>query len=273
VAALSGKGDSDSNHQLSGQEFAAFVAAEVPRLRGTAAKPQTPVAFWPDAKPPRISPEAREALLKLAEYLSRPPQESAVEDFEEASRLCAGQPDAHLIYSMLLIRQEKTPAAMLMLDQVRLSAPDSCVAHELSAWLTFRRGEMKQGVAQLELLIKSLPQSEEPADQQYTVHAASLAGRMTGFARYVAVADRRLTNADVTGLAAVLNQRSETIRNTFRESFRAMEQVPQEMDRRIAASDNPAEKSRLELQRTSFNFHVPLDYDAIRQYLLAKIDR
>ena len=57
VAAFSGKADADGNHRVSAQELAAFVSAEVPRLRGTTSQPQTPVAFWPDARPPRISPE------------------------------------------------------------------------------------------------------------------------------------------------------------------------------------------------------------------------
>ena len=147
------------------------------------------------------------------------------------------------------------------------------MAHELFAWLTFRRGELKQGVSQLEQLIRKLPQADDPIDQEYARHAASLAGRMTGFGMYVAPAERRLTNADVAGLAAALKQRSEGVQSAFRDSYRAMEQAPLELEKRIADTTNPAEKSRLEQQRTNFNFHVPFDYDTLRQHLRVSLDR
>ncbi len=273
VAAFSGKADSDGDHRVTAQELAAYVSTEVPRVRGSAVPPQTPVAFWPDAKPPRISPEARAAVLRLFEYFVKSPQESAKQDFEEATRLCAGQPDAHLVYSMLLLRQEKTPAAIQVLEQVRIAFPDSCVAHELFAWLTFRRGEFKQGVTQLEQLIRRLPQTEDPVDQEYSLHAASFAGRLTGYAIFVAPAERRLAKTDVAALAAALKQRSEAVQIAFRDSYRAMEQAPQALEQRIADTTSPAEKSRLEQQRTNFNFHVPFDYDTVRQHLRAALDR
>jgi hypothetical protein len=273
TAALTGKADADGNRQVSPQELAAFVAQEVPRLRGTTTPPQVPVAFWPDATPPRVVPEARTAVLRLFEYFVRSTQESPKQDFEAAAQLCAGQPDAHLVYAMLLLRQEKTPAALQVLDQVRIAFPDSCVAHEMFAWLMFRRGELKQGVAQLEQLIRDLPDTDDPIDQQYALHAASLAGRMTGFAIFVAPPERRLAIPDVAGLAAALRPRSEKVQTAFRDSYRRMEQAPQELEKRIADSTNPAEKTRLEQQRTSFNFHVPFDFDTLRQHLRVSLDR
>jgi hypothetical protein len=96
---------------------------------------------------------------------------------------------------------------------------------------------------------------------------------MTGFARYVAPVDRRITNDDLTGLAGVVNQCPEKVRTTFLERFRAMQQIPNELEQRIADTANPLEKSRLEQQRTNFNFHVPFDYDSVRQYLRASVDR
>jgi serine/threonine protein kinase len=271
VAALGGQADADNDSRVSSKELAAFVSPHVSKLLGTT-KPQTPAVFWPDPKPPRLSAEAQTAVLRLFDHFSRT-QDVAKPDFEEAAKLCAGQPDAHLVYALLLLKYDNSPLANQVLDQVRIAHPNIPPTHEMLAWLTFRRGELKQGVTQLERLVRALPQSNEPSDQEYAIHAASFAGRMTGFGMFVAVPARRLTNTDVVGLAAALKLRPEPVQSAFRESYRLMEQAPRELDQRIADTANPTEKSRLEQQRSNFNFHVPFDYEAVQRYLRAGLDR
>jgi hypothetical protein len=89
---------------------------------------------------------------------------------------------------------------------------------------------------------------------------------MAGFGRFVA-REPRLTNDDLAGLAAALNGYPDEIKVPFREGYREQEQALRNLDERIAGTADPAEKSRLQQQRTSFPFHVPLDHEASRQYL------
>ena len=103
ASALQLNADGNEDQQVSADEMYRFLASH---LAGNA---QDPVCFQPDTRPPRLTPEAADAVRTMLAELSRLRPSAALESrYETAKRLCGKQPDAELAYALIKFKSGRT---------------------------------------------------------------------------------------------------------------------------------------------------------------------
>lgn len=272
ASGFSGQADTNHDRRLNGVEIRTFVAAESKRLLGNGARKQTPTLIPPDPTLPRLTDSAREAVARILQSLAQPNPEVPRFEYEDARRLCAGQPDADLGYALVLMKQDKTPPALETIEKLVVEHPDACVAYQSAAWIYGRRGDLSQSINQLGQLVRNLPQPRNDSDKAFEQHALSFAGQVAYYALSVAPQSRRVSRNDLAELEQAVKQRGPETYAVFIAGGRAIKRKVEELDGQIQEAASDSDKSRLELQRSNFNYHVPFDFESVRQYLLARLD-
>ena len=197
-------------------------------------------------------------------------------EYEGARQLAVNQPDADLAYGLVLIRQDKSPVALEVFDRVVKEHPNSLVAYQGAAWLRARRGDFKECIPCLEQLIRRLPANTDTlasTDLAYFDHATRFAGRLAAYMLTIAPEDRRVPRSDLAGLEKAIKERDSKAQATFADGARSIRAQAEQLENHIRDASLPNDKSLLEQKRTNFNHYLPFDYDDVRQYLLANLEK
>jgi hypothetical protein len=271
--AFAGAADVVPDQRISAAELAGFIPAETSRLAGEIGQKQTATLISADPNPPRISEMAREAVAMLLFKLTQPIREVSRMEYEAAAKVSPGQPDADIAFGLLLMRQDKSPLAMEVFDRVLAEHPQAVVPYQCSAWLRARRGDFKECLPMLEQMVRRMPASADPADKAYAEHALHFAGRLAAYLLIVVPEERRIARSDLAGLEKALKERGPDAQSFFTAGARSIRAQVQELNTQISEAPTPSDKSRLEGKLTNFNHYLPFDFDAVRQFLLANLDR
>ncbi|MDA1051529.1 MAG: protein kinase [Planctomycetota bacterium] len=267
-AALAGEADINHDHRIDANELFSFVDRRVSEL--AANSPQTPKLFLPDATPPRLSPEAKAAVIRVLASLQGRIDDQLPLDFSRAKQLAAGQPDADLAYGLVLMKGNRTRAALQALNEARLHHPDACVAYHALAWKSFWESDYKDGLMQLEQLARHLPSAGDADEQRYANHALEFAGRVTAFAELV---KRGLSPSDLQGLRQAISDRGDPAKEAYRVGYFAVREMLEELNRKIAAEADAQKRAALERDRGRISYFVEMNYDEAESFVRTGLDR
>lgn len=263
-------GDVNRDQRVDANELFAFLQREMAERVAAAGAAQTPALFLPDATPPRISAEAKAAVLRLLAYLHRRLDDQIVYEYDAARQATGEQPDAGLAYGLALLRGNRAKAAADLLNEVRLKHPQALVAYQALAWKAFWEGGYKDGVAQLEQLARRLPDAREPSDQRYQQHVLGFAGRLSAFAELV---KKEVAAADLQALRQTIAERGEAAKTAYRDGYFAVREQLTNLDSKLAAEADPAKRTALERDRSRLTYYVDMNYDEPEMYLREMLDR
>ncbi len=141
VTGYAGKADANRDGSISPTELFTFLDAALKAATEGTEKIQTPRLFIPDATPPRLTASAKGAIRKLASYFrqERPDLNRAQLDFTAAQQLSGREPEARVLYALLLLRERRRDEAAQLLENVRFDFPDLLPVHQAIVWLEFER--------------------------------------------------------------------------------------------------------------------------------------
>lgn len=270
IDALVGGADVNRDHRVDTNELFSFVSRQIAAQAAAAGQQQTPKLFIPDDTPPRLSNDAKAAILRLVAYLHRRIDDQMPLDYNSAHTLSAGQPDAGLAMGLLLMKANRLSAAEDVFNQVRLQHPEVCVAYHALAWKAFWESKYDEGVPHLERLAKHLPEKGDTNEQRYTTHAFEFAGRLSGFGELV---KRKLKPSDMQGLRQLIASRGEAAKTAYRTGYFAVRDQLAKINAAIKAESDPEKRSRLERDRNRISYYVEMNYDAPEAYLRTGLDR
>lgn len=160
---FSGAADLVSDNKIEITELANYVENTVQGRAGAANQSQRPVLILPDASPPRISLEAKQAIIDLLARFSQKKLdlEQVAEDVASAGRLSGDQPEPDLAHGILLMKANKMDQALEIFDRVRLQHPHSIPAYRGAAWLHFYKLRYGSGLSTLRGMLDQIPVPEE----------------------------------------------------------------------------------------------------------------
>lgn len=243
--ALEGRADTDANHRISTNELFRYLREQL-----TAAQ-QVPVRFQPDTRPPRLRPEAADAVRGLLSQLIRRSTSGEFDkEYENAAQLCGNQPDARLAYALVKLKTGRTGESLDLFYAVLESHPDALVAYHAAAYQHLAKKEWPAAADLLAGLVQRIAALENPRDT-YVSHLLDFAGTSRSFLASVDSDSVRAEAIDAAVGKLGTDQKAayENGRRQFQERH---EQLP-------------------ETQRGSIRRFYTFDFDAVKQYMLKQL--
>lgn len=163
--AYQGKADKNRDLRLEPTELFTYLSESMAAAKGTKG-PQTPELFLPDARPPRLSDDAKKAIRTLAAFLQqdRPNLKEGEQAFSTALDMCKTEPEAKLLWGMLLLKGRKNDDALKFFGTVRSDHPDLLLPLQGSIWARFQKRSYKAAAEELNELIGKIPKLPNAAD-------------------------------------------------------------------------------------------------------------
>jgi len=272
----SGRADKNRDNRLEPTELFTYLNDEMVKAAALLKGTQTPQLFLPNDRPPRLSEEAKQAILALAalQLQGNVKVDVISKKYEEAKGLAGKELEPKLLYGLLLLKRKERDAAIKILGEVSTEHPKLLLPLQGIAWLQFDKRSYEAGIRDLQKLLAAIPKPQQPADG-YPIEVQRLflwAGQLREFSATVVEKGqpKAETLADLDQAVAAHGADAQRIYRQGRDRTQAK---IAEYDKKIADSGGGTAAEMLAIQRRQMNNYVtfPLD-DAFKQ-ILAGLDQ
>ncbi len=275
IEGFSGRADSNRDGRLESTELFGFLNGQIPRAAEQLGHPQAPKIFLPDVTPPRLSPEAKEAIRRLAAYLGQDKiqMDQAKIEYANAAQLAGKEPEPKLIYGMLLLRSRQRDEAALLFEQLRMEHAELLLPVEALAWMQFERRSHDAGVRLLTELAsriaKQLPAAKEPPPP--IAQRLEWIGRLREFAGSADRVPYRAKEESLTQLDQVVEKLGLAAERLFEQGRQHTRDVMAKFDQQILAADDLT-RAKLRLERRQVRSYAEFPFQEAIESILASLD-
>jgi uncharacterized caspase-like protein len=269
---FSGSADKNRDNRIEPTELSAFLAETMP----AAGQPtQTAKLVLPDARPARLTEEARRAIRALASKIRqsdvRPAELNAA--LLTAQRAAGKEIEPQLLHGLYLLKGRQRTAAQKVLDQIRAEKPDNLLALQASAWLRLDRRTFAPAVADLTELANKLPKPRPDAPlTEETLGQIGWIGQLRAYAELLD--ERRTVSAETFDkLDAAVGARGDEARKRFELGREKTKAILQAFDAQLAPSGDEAAQAKVRFDRRQLTGYVPFPVDAATQKIVEGLDK
>jgi len=271
-----GRADSNRDGRLESTELLAYLKQQLPRAAEQLQAQQTPQIFLPNVTPPRLSPEAKDAIRRLAAFMGQdePQLDQAKVQFANASQLAGKEPEPKLIYAMLLMRNRQRDEAALLFEQLRIEQTSSLLPVQALAWMQFDKRSHDSGAQLLVELVSRIGKLLEQSDEIPPNVTALLqwAGRLRQFAQSADRPPYRAKDATLAKLDQAVDKLPPSAKKLFEQGRQYAQQLMADIDQKIDRVDNIT-AAKLRLQRRQVRTYAEFPYQQAVQTILAGMDK
>lgn len=276
AAGYAGAADKNRDGQVEPTELAAYLDAVMPEAAKRLGKEQLAELFVPDARPPRLSENARKAIRLLVAFLrqNRADMEKVNLQYVITEQLAGKEIEPKLIYGLLLMRTKQRDEALRRFEEVSLDRPGEITAAQAVAWLQFERQACQAGVEALAEMVGHLQPLKSPTDRltEDLQRLFSWTGELRQYAVEAAAEGRRAPEASATKLdAAVAAQGAEALRS-YEQGRAKTRAAMAAFDKQIAEADE-ATAARIRIQRRLLMNYTAFPFDEAVQRILAGLEQ
>jgi hypothetical protein len=274
--AFSGRGDKNRDNRLEITELYEYVEEKMTALASGDAL-QRPALFLPNsAPPPRLSPEAREAIRSVlaGAQRSRLDAKQLQAQFEAAVEIAGSEPEPRLAYALALYRHRQLDEALAPLEDLKASHPQLLLSHQLATWIQVNRRAYLTVMSNLYQMGSQIKPPKKPGDlwDEPQLRLLDWMGRMREFTMLVAGAgdDSRVEqqaqriDSLVSNLGAMPHERYDAGRAHVRAKL-------EEFNGQIAAADTQSQP-KLRLESRQPTSYAGFDIDDATQQVLERLN-
>jgi tetratricopeptide (TPR) repeat protein len=264
--AYAGAADKNGDNRIEPVELFEYLLTSLANRPAAGAgdvAPQTPKLFLPDDTPPRLTEAAKSAIRKLASNLAmtKPDLAKTQGDFENAQKLLGKEPEAKLIYGLVLLKLKKDAEALKVFDELKTEQPNHLLPLEAAAWLRFRRERLVDGATDLlQLVGKLAPQDGESPSVNNGV--ANWVGRMREFAATVAPESRRPPAAILDEIDEAAKRLPDDAQAAYEQGRRHVKKVAGEFDKQADEAPDKQEQLTIQTKRKQLSEYSVFPIDA-----------
>ncbi|MCC6124571.1 MAG: protein kinase [Pirellulales bacterium] len=287
--AYSGAADKNRDLRLDPTELFEYLqnrmAATASQLQGV----QEPELFLPDDRPARLSEEAKREIRKLAAFLrqDKPAMDEVAPQYAGAVQVSGKELEPKLIYGLLLIKSRQInlrDEALRHFEELQIEHPEITLPKQAIAWLKFERQACDDGVTALAELVSQVPKRSSPLPPgegpgvraDFSEEAKEIftwCGQLREFAAEAAAENRRASAKSLAALDAAIDAQGPEAKNAYVLGRANARKILDEIDRKIAAAGDEAERSRLKIERRQLAHYVEFPFDQAIRGILAGIDK
>ncbi len=274
--AFSGRGDVNRDNRMEPTELYTYVNQAMAAAGTSPSQTQTPKLFLPDARPARLTEEAKSAIRRLAAYLPQDRIDMAAvrADYEAAEQVSGKEIEPRLLYGLLLMKARQREEAIRHFQQIKLAHPGLHLPSQAIAWLDFDRRSYQDGVEELAELMKRLPRPKK-ADEFYPEDVQQIArwvGQMREFAAGAADELRRPPETTLAQLDGVVAALGGELAQWYEQGRSLSRDVMHEFDRKMTESRDDATLSRLRVERRQIAHYAAFPFDSATRRILSGFD-
>ena len=262
-------GSADQNHdnRLDPNELFGYLQESFSQLKIS----QTPELFLPDNRPPRLSEEAKSAIRKLAADIrqSRINMPEAEGDYAAAVGAAGKEIEPKLLYGLLLMKSKQRDSAQRQFDAIKSQYPDQWLPLQGTVWLLFEKRSYSSALNMLVELVSKAPKSKKSDSQQLFYWAGQLR-------EYVALAveeGRRSLDKPLSELDAAVAAQNAEAQRLYEEGRAKSRTIHADFQRKIAATESPANAAALKIESRQLIRYVDFPYDQTVQQVLDGMGR
>ncbi len=270
---LSGRADTNRDGRLETTELLPFLNQSMAAAKP--AQPQTARLFLPDARPPRLSDEAKQAIRALAATVrqSDVTLAGARAKFITAQEKAGKEVEPRLLFGLALLKVRQPAEAKRHFQELRVEKPHLLLPLEGLVWTCFDRRDYADSLRELAELVgavghvANVPHNSAEAQQIFT-----WAGKLREFAAEVDP-PRSVSSDLLQQLDAAVASRGQPAASLYQEGRDAAKVVFQDFDARIAAATDEAAKAKLRIDRRNLRHYAAFPFDAAVQSVLNGLDQ
>jgi serine/threonine-protein kinase len=268
--AYAGEADRNRDCVLEVPEVFTFLQAQVPAAAKKQSGTQTPSLFLPDPSPPRLSPQAKDLIRQLATQFrqERPDLGTAKQRYEAVVQVAPREPEAPLLYGLLLMRSRQRDEAAAVLAALRVQRPDLLEVVHAMTWLDLDRRNFSgaaQGLLEMSaILCKLAVGSGNPDD--FHLELANWCGRVREYLTAVDVPESSLTKVD-ENFEQAPRQWTEAYRAGREESRKILAKFDEEM-----AGADSFRLPTIRLERRQLRNYASFPYEKWVDRIVAGLD-
>ncbi len=276
--AYRGKADKNFDNLLEPTELFAYLSETMAAQSQALAAKQTPELILPDQRPPRLSDEAKVAIRKLAATVRQEKIDplAAQDQYTEANSLCAGEPEAKLLYGLVQVRlrDKGRDEAIRIFTELKAERPELLLPMQAIAWVQFERRAYRAGMSELQELVGKLPKPKNPDDPYPPEIQRLLAwvGQLREFAAEAADPRLQPPSDTVTALDAAVAEHGPRALEAYEQGRQRTRKRIAEFDEQIAKAASDAVAARLKVDRQLPSRYVEFPYQDAVQQILAGLD-
>jgi hypothetical protein len=241
---------------------------------------QTPELFLPDARPPRLSDDAKKAIRKLAAFLRQEkPAIGEIEPQYQTALLSAGKEiEPKLIFGLILMKMKQNKPredALKQFEEIQIEYPKLILPKQAIAWLRFERLTYDNGVAELVDMVSLVPKPAKPGDEleEEAKLLFTWSGQLREFAAEGVVENRRASAKSLSLLDASIAAAGPEAKKYYEQGRAKTKSVLADFDQKIAAATEEAERSRLKIERRQLPHYADFPFDRAIRDIIAGMNR
>jgi hypothetical protein len=270
--AFAGEADKGRDNQLDFTELFKFVEKRVTDIASETAAVQTPKLFLPDDTPPRLTEEAKAAILQLLTQFGQRKIDklSLLASIETANNLANGQPEPMLAGAYLLLKAGERDETVQMFEQVRLAYPDSWLAHQGLAWFHFNLRDYQAGLESLQRFVKAIPEPAKEFDDA-TLARFEWIGRLRELADRSTWGNRKPPEALGKAIDELVAARGAAALQKYNAGRQHVLQIFADYEREI--SENPQDQVSIDLKRRRVAIYADFNPESVIPILKSGLDK
>ena len=260
---LKGQADGNGDNFISSDELFDFKNRRIT---------QTPQRFLPDATPPRLTKETREAVEQLLGFLTVPriDETSLSTVYGYAQFLQPKEPDVDIAYGLAQLKLGRTADAQRVFEKLAIAHPKHLVPNHALAWQYFLQGNHDQSIAALAKLVNSLPKPLEGDEYDaYAQHVLHFAGVLRQFG----VSSLGLTFDKTKPLDTAIKQRADGAEAFFRKGVTSVRTKFDQLNQKLRNTTDPTEQAALRRDLRRLSFYTAFDFKVISAAVRAGLER
>lgn len=276
--AFSGDGDTNRDLRLEVSELFSFLRSRMKAAEGSVGVRQTPVLTSPNDTPPRLTLEAKDAVLALAALLSggEPKSPEIYARYSAAKKLCGGEVDPDVVRGLLLMKNRDRDGATQQFQAVLLAHPNNLVALKARAWLWCLALSYPGGPRPEMSLDELVRQLHEPANGATPDQYAAILGWVGEIREYVDLIVEGKpagTESQLQQLDAAVNEQGTAAEDHYNKGRQRIGALVAQFDKQLAETQDASAKNRIRMNRKSLKNYVSFPDNLAVKMVVEGLDR
>lgn len=271
-----GAADANRDTHIEPTELLAYLQQSMPAAAKLLNKEQTPVLFLPDARPPRLSADARKAIHALAAFLpqTRFDKEKVDLQYVTAEQLAGKEVEPKLLYGLLLLKGKRRDEAARIFEEVNLDRPGNLTAGQALAWIHFDRLACQAGVDALTGMVSQIKPPRNPADpiSEDLRRVFAWAGQLREFGVSAVLEGRRASEPSASKLDMAVAAQGDQAQQAYEQGRAKSRATLADLGKQIDFTTDDATAARLRVQRRQLLTYANFPFDEAADRVLAGLD-
>jgi hypothetical protein len=277
---IAGAADKNRDTHLEPTELFEYLQNQMATASSQLQGAQSPELFLPDARPARLTEDAKKAIRKLAAFIrqERPVPEEFEKQYGSAVSAAGKEIEPKLIYGLLLMKTKQNKPreeALRHFEELQIEHPEIMLPKQAIAWLRFERQSCDGGVLELAEMVSQQPKPKKLADVRSEDAKQTFAwcGQLRDFAAEAAVENRRASAKSLATLDAAIAALGPEAKAAYEQGRAKTHKILGDFDQKIAAAAEEADRARLKIERHQLPRYVEFPFDRTLRDILAEIDK